>query len=358
MKKAFLILISALLAAAFADNRRQGGLKRETFTIETVNKTTPVKNQGNGDLCWIYAMLATIESDRLMQGDSVNLSADFVARLKLRRSVAESYTAQAQDSITLRGTAPLLLRLLDENGVMPYDSYHSECSYSALCRRLSALTKQAVRRRAGLSQLLKTADDVMDTNVNPLPKHVYMLGAEYTPVEFAHSVCLPGEYVSLTSFTHEPFYKSVRLGLPDNLSGELFLNVPIDSLLNRVVKALRSGRSVCWEGDVSEPGFSFKEGVARLQPAETDLSQQARQRMFETFKTTDDHCLELTGIAYDSAKRPYFVCKNSWGADNPYHGFMFMSFDYARMKTIAVVMKSGNQRLAAGEQHLNLKPYK
>ena len=41
-------------------------------------KTTPVKNQGSSNLCWVYAMLATIESDRLMEGDSVNLSPQYI----------------------------------------------------------------------------------------------------------------------------------------------------------------------------------------------------------------------------------------------------------------------------------------
>lgn len=334
-----ILLISTILAVSCTDNHLRNSGEREVFDIETMNKITPVKNQGRGPVCWIYAMLATIESDRLMIGDSVNLSPDYVARLMLRRSVAAGYVSQGHDSLSLRGTAPMLLRLIDENGAMPYDSYHSECNYDVLCRRLSVLVKQSVNRHTGIERLLSIADDIMDSAINPLPPHVFMLGAEYTPVEFAHSVALPGEYVSLTSFTHAPFYKYMCLDVPDNRSDEVFLNIPIDSLLDSMVKALRSGRSVCWEGDISEPGFSFKEGTARLHPNETDLSQQARQHMFETFRTTDDHCLELIGLARDRQGRPYFICKNSWGTDNPYHGLMFMSFDYARMKTVAVVLK-------------------
>lgn len=330
------------MTVSCAKNRPQNGVGREVFTVETINKVTPIKNQGRGPLCWIYAMLATIESDRLMMGDSVNLSPDYVARLMLRRSVAAGYVSQGHDSLSLRGTAPLLLRLIEENGAMPYDSYHSECNYDVLCRRLSAVVKQSVNRLTGIERLLRTTDDIMDTAINPLPLHVFMLGAEYTPVEFAHSVAMPGDYVSLTSFTHSPFYKYMRLDVPDNHSGEVFLNIPVDSLLSCMVNALRSGHSVCWEGDISEPGFSFKEGIARLQPHETDLSQQARQRMFETFRTTDDHCLELIGLAHDQQGHPFFICKNSWGTDNPYHGLMFMSFDYARMKTVAVVLKKNN----------------
>lgn len=342
MKHIVLLFIAVAFAASCGNGRRQKEGGKPCFHIETLNKTTPVKDQGGSPLCWIYAMLATIESDRLMMGDSVNLSPHYVARMALRSMAADSYTGGGRDTLSLRAMAPHALALIDLYGVMPYDSYRSECNYNVLCRRLDRLVRQNVGRLSGFGPLLKTADNMMDEAINPLPKHVYMLGAEYTPVEFAHSVCMPGDYQWLTSFSHFPFYRQVSLAVPDNKTGESFLNVPIDTLMNRMVKALRRGRSVCWEGDISEPGFLFKKGVARLQKHETDLSQQARQRMFETFRTTDDHCLELIGLAHDENGEPFFVCKNSWGTGNPYKGLMFMSFAYARMKTIAVALRSGD----------------
>jgi len=30
------------------------------------------------------------------------------------------------------------------------------------------------------------------------------------------------------------------------------------------------------------------------------------------------------------------VMKNSWGTSNPYHGLMYMSVDYFKIKTVAV----------------------
>lgn len=340
MKQILIILTAAALTAASCT---EGGslrtVRRQEFIIETLNKTTPVKSQGHSSLCWAYAMLATIESDRLMLGDSVNLSADYVARQLLMQRTTDAYTAAGHDSVTLRGTAPLLLSLIEEYGVMPYDSYRAESNYNAACRRMTALVRQAVNRRTGIRRLRETASSMLDDVLAPVPWHVYMLGAEYTPREFAHSVCLPGEYRAMTSFTHLPFYEDVFLSLPDNRQGGRFHNLPIDTLMNRVTAALRSGHSVCWEGDISEPGFSFKEGTARLSSGSNELSQESRQRMFETFRTTDDHCMELIGLARDRAGNRYFVCKNSWGTDNPYHGLMFMSVEYARMKTVCVVMK-------------------
>ena len=67
MKTFSAILLSAVLLCSC----REGEPPREAFTIETMNKITPVKDQGRSPLCWVYAMLATIESDRLAEGDSV-----------------------------------------------------------------------------------------------------------------------------------------------------------------------------------------------------------------------------------------------------------------------------------------------
>lgn len=332
----------AVLFAVLLGSCGKPKTEREEFRIETVNKTTPVKDQGRSELCWVYAMLATIESDRLMQGDSVNLSPDYVARRALEEQAADFYLSRGSRRISLRGVAPRLLTLIETYGVMPYEAYHADCNYSAVARRTESVAVTAANRREGLGRLDENVNDMLDDAVRPMPRNVYMLGAEYTPVEFAHSVCLPGDYVALTSYTHIPYYIDTPLALPDNRYGEMFYNVPVDTLMAAVEAALRSGRSVCWEGDISEPGFSFAKGTARLagQAATGDGAQRQRQRDFETFRTTDDHCMELIGIARDSGGGRYFVCKNSWGKDNPYGGLMFMSMDYARLKTVAVVLKA------------------
>lgn len=342
MKNLIRLVVTALAAVSCSHGGHRESQPHTHFTIERVNKITPVKNQGKSDLCWVYAMLATIESDRLMEGDSVNLSPHYIARMTLKRELLCSYTSGGQDSVALTAMSPRLLRMLELYGAIPYDSYHSECNYNVLCRKLNILVEQSIHRLSGIDALLKMGDEIMDEYINPMPKKVFMYGAEYTSGEFARSVCKTKDYQALTSFTHQPFYKSIRIDVPDNRTGETFYNIPIDSLMNRVIRTLEQGHSVCWEGDVTERGFSFKQGVARLQTGETDLSQAARQHMFETFRTTDDHCMELIGLAHDEKGHRYFVCKNSWGTANPYHGLMFMSIDYARMKTIAVVMRTKN----------------
>ena len=114
--------------------------------------------------------------------------------------------------------------------------------------------------------------------------------------------------------------------------------MPVDTLMARICSALKAGHAVCWEGDVTEPGFSFARGTAEL-PLRTPCTQEQRQKEFEARLTTDDHCMALTGMARDRRGRLYFIAKNSWGTDNPYGGMMYLSEEYVRMKTIAVVMR-------------------
>ena len=335
----FLIIIAAFLLASCTDfniGRNMDASKKRQFTNETLLGYTPVKHQGSSPLCWAYAMLATIETEHIQMGDSVNLSVDYVARHLLAEQARQHFLSGGYDSITLRGTAPLLLRLISEYGVMPYDSYNApSLNYKALARRLQTMSETS----HDLSQLSTRAQRLFDERIGYMPKNVYMLGAEYTPQQFAHSVYMLGEYTALTSFTHHPFDQTFAIEVPDNYSDELFYNVPIDVMMRRIEMSLRAGHPVCWEGDVSEPGFSFERGIAEL-PDDIPCTQQQRQKAFETRRTTDDHCMCLIGIAHDNKGRRYYIAKNSYGTKNPYGGLMYLSENYVRMKTVAVVVKN------------------
>lgn len=335
----FLIIIAAFLLASctgFNIGRNTDGGKKRQFTNETLLGYTPVKHQGSSPLCWAYAMLATIETEHIQMGDSVNLSIDYVARHLLAEQARQHFLSGGYDRITLRGTAPLLLRLISEYGVMPYDSYNAQSlNYKALARRLQTMSETS----HDLSQLSTRAQRLFDERIGYMPKNVYMLGAEYTPQQFAHSVYMLGEYTALTSFTHHPFDQAFAIEVPDNYSDELFYNVPIDVMMRRIEMSLRAGHPVCWEGDVSEPGFSFERGIAEL-PNDIPCTQLQRQKAFETRRTTDDHCMCLIGIAHDNKGRRYYIAKNSYGTKNPYGGLMYLSENYVRMKTVAVVVKN------------------
>ena len=320
----------------------QKALPPKRFDNDVLNGYTPIKDQGHSSTCWIYAMLAAIETERIMKGDSVNLSPDYAARRMLEEQFDRHVLTGGAAEISDRGTASDLLRIMERHGAMPFDSYttaksgHSPAAgFSLLARKTKAIAQKAVNSKSSPRKFRPMLDHMLDESLGPVPHHVYMLGAEYTPEEFGRSVCPGGYFKALTSFTHHPFGQSIDLELPDNRRHNLFLNLPLDSLLSATVEAVEQGHGVCWEGDISEPLFSFRQGMA-LTATNQHPTQQLRQRLFETRRTTDDHCMAIVGIAHDERGQRYFIMKNSWGTANPYQGLMYMSEPYFMLKTIAV----------------------
>ena len=306
-------------------------------------KTTPVKNQGSSNLCWVYAMLATIESDRLMEGDSVNLSPQYIGRKYLEELADRYYLTNGKEEINMRGMSSMFFHLLRRHGITHYDAFHrDDANFRVLIRKIQQMAQTAHAQRKGLTSFRNDVGTLLDEELHGSPRYVFMLGAEYTTLEFAHSVCHEDEYEALTSFTHHPFGSSFVLESPDNHFHDAFLNVPLDTLMNRIETSLRNGHAVCWEGDISEPKFSFAKGVAKLENEQQKVTQELRQKAFEQQQTTDDHCMEIIGMAHTDKGNRYFICKNSWGTQNPFGGWMYLSENYLRAKTIAVWMKKNS----------------
>ena len=332
MKKSIFIFLTCFVLISCGQQRSRVDIPKEKFTIELRLPTTPVKDQGSSSLCWVYGMLATLETEHIMRGDSVNLSPDYVARMYLseqanRRRLLPNKIVQKEAGITTRGMCTMALDLIQTYGLQHYDAYRHkpDMDYNVLCRKLDKGND---------------TEKLLDKYIGPLPNQVFMLGALYTPLEFAHSVCTDDEYVALTSFTHHPYGQRFPLEVPDNYFHDTFLNVPLDTMMNRIVQSLRSGHPVCWEGDTSEPGFLFGEGYAVLKNEKKKVTAERRQASFEARRTTDDHVMEIVGLAHDQHGCRFFLCKNSWGTANRYGGFMFLSENYVRMKTIAVVLRA------------------
>jgi len=342
----FAASVFALLPTGCAHHANKPDAAAETFTTECLLKYTPVKHQGQSDFCWIYAMLATIESEHLMQGDSVNLSPAFLARCYVEEQARRAFLVGSQGgtpaTFSCRNVATKAIDLLQRRGIVAYDAYHPAPNYRVLERETAHLVN--MQRGGRLADFDRRLDRLLTERMRPVPRFVFMLGAEYTVQEFAHSVCRPDEYVALTSFAHHPYGEAFALEVPDNTDHALFLNLPPDTLIARLDSALAGGHAVCWEGDTSEPRFCWKRGTARLDAAaERQMLRgpslvDARQKAFENGQTTDDHCMALIGTARDKEGRRYYVAKNSWGTGNAFRGLMYLSENYVRAKTIALWM--------------------
>lgn len=339
MKKSIIIIVILTATALLSCSQKSNKEPNRTFTNDILLKHTPVKDQGRNQTCWAYAMLATIETNRLMLGDSVHLSVGYAVRNVISDGYERYCLSKGKLDMTTRATAQTLLNTIERHGIVPHRAYsgYEHANTTVLCNKVRRMAQAAINKHSGTGSHRNMVHCALNETLGAPPLKVFMLGAEYTPQEFARSVCRPGGYMALTSFTHHPFHESFALEIPDNWEQSLFYNIPIDSLMLCIDKALEEGNAVCWEGDISEPGFRFQQGWAMLTKKQRrDLSQKARQEMFEKFQTTDDHAMCIIGKAHDNHGRLFYIMKNSWGTKNPYGGLIYVAADYVKMKTIAV----------------------
>jgi len=216
-------------------------------------------------------------------------------------------------------------------------------------------------------------DGIMDAYLGKRPEKFNYNGREYTPQSFMQSLGLNmDEYVSITSYTHHPFYKPFVIEIPDNWIWGLSYNVPMNEMLEITNFALNSGHSVLWASDVSERGFGFRKGVAVIPitkiedmsdsdrarwiglsdreresqimnldkvVAEKTITQEMRQIAYNNFQTTDDHGMHITGIAKDQNGKTFFKVKNSWGTeDSKYEGYLYVSEAFFLYKTMSIMV--------------------
>jgi len=253
-----------------------------------------------------------------------------------------------------------------------YDS--DRHNHSEMVKYVKAIADVAVELKHRSPEYHKLINNLFDIYLGELPERFTYQGKEYTPLSFAASLELDmDDYIELTSFTHHPYYTRFNVEVPDNWENQLMYNLPLDELMQTIDYALNNGHTVCWDGDVSEKGFSFKNGVAihpnvkkvedysttdrarfekmdeneRLEEVykferpypEVVVTPEIRQAGFESFVTTDDHLMHLTGIVKDQNGTKYYITKNSWGTErNTFGGYLNMSESYVRAKTIFVLV--------------------
>ena len=347
------------------------------FTVTDSVAVTPVKNQASSGTCWGFAT----RSELLRKGKGEHdLSEMFIVRQKLLNQLNDNYLRRGRGNIGQGSLSHTFLNAYNQVGIVPEEVY-SGINYASprhnhgeMMAMLEAVAGVAVKAKKRSPQYDKIVNNVLDTYLGPVPETFTYRGKTYTPKSFAASLGIdPSDYVELTSFTHHPYYEAFELEVPDNWEHARQYNLPLGELMEVIDGALRGGYSVCWDGDVSERGFQFRHGAA-INPDVKDLSRysasdsaafapltetqrldsvfafrrpypeivvtpEVRQEGFETFVTTDDHLMHLTGLAKDQNGTKYYVTKNSWGTDrNDFGGYLNMSESFVRAKTIYVMM--------------------
>jgi bleomycin hydrolase len=235
-----------------------------------------------------------------------------------------------------------------------YDS--DRHNHGELNAYLNGIAEVSLKLRKQSPEYNKLMDSLFDIYLGKVPETFNYGGKTYTPSSFAASLGLDNmdDYVEITSYSHHPFYTQISLEIPDNWDHGLQYNVPLDDFMDIIDNALKNGYTVAWDGDVSTKEFNHNRGIA-ICPEPKDLeeavklekrfpervvTQDVRQTAFETFDTTDDHLMHLTGLFKDQDGNYFYKTKNSWGPDrNPeMGGYLYMSRSYIALRGISFMV--------------------
>ena len=374
-----LVLMLALALSVYAqDNKEAEGYK---FTELKRLPATSVKSQDRAGTCWSWSTISFLETEMMRLGkDSVSLSPMFIVWHTYNEKADKYVRMHGKLNFGQGGASADVTWAIKNYGIVPLEVYkglnygedvhvHGELD-GILKAYLDVVVSNPNRK---LSTAWKRGyDGVLDAYLGEIPEKFTYKGKEYTPMTFYKEATglNMDDYISLTSFTHHPFYTQFALEVPDNWIGEMSYNIPLDELMDVLDKAIDKGYSFSCGSDVSERGFS-RDGIAIVPTAdikdmsnaeitkwvalskkekdaqlykfdkpgkEKEITQEMRQEAFDNYQTQDDHGMHVVGKAVDQAGNKYFVVKNSWGDYNKYHGYLYVSYPFLAYKTTSIMI--------------------
>jgi len=349
------------------------------FTTVKEMPITPVKNQYRSGTCWCFSTISFLESEAI-RINNIKDSTKFPDFSEMF-VVSKSYSDRADKFVRLDGNltwgagseADDVLDVVRDYGIVP-QSAQSGMNYGTelpeqneLDAALEAYVKAIVKNP---NKKLTTAwkkgyQGILDAYLGECPSTFTVDGVNYTPASYRDKMGIKADnYVTLTSFTHHPFYTTFAIEVCDNWRWDKAYNVPIDEFIQALDYALDHGYTAAWGSDVSEKGFTrdglgilladSKKAVGSDQerwtgkvagkpaedalPEEIDATQEYRQQGFDNKTTTDDHGMHIFGIAKDQNGKKYYMVKNSWGLTGKYKGIWYVSEAFVRGKSMDIMI--------------------
>lgn len=385
------ILIASLFfiagASIFAQNTVTNAKdSKYQFTKVAHLDNTPVQSQGFTGTCWSFSTISFFESELIRKGmkEVPSLSEMFIVR-KAYEDKADKYVRYDGKHNFSEGGAFLdIPYVMKHYGIVPQEVYtglqkgeksynHSEM-FGLLENVVNSVVKKAEKGKGISTTWKKGLNGILDAYLGETPTEFTYKGKKYTPQSYFNSLNLDlDEYVSLTSFTNHEMNQPCVIEVQDNWLSATSYNISLDDLFNATVEALKNGYTVAWGADVSEKGFSFKNGIAIapedpstiqmsgsdnrnfsdagadrtsnafLEPVkEIDVTTELRQEGYDNKTTTDDHGMHIVGLYQDQNGKYFFLVKNSWGTSNFPQGYLYVSENYFKWKTMNIyVNKNG-----------------
>lgn len=364
------------------DEEKKEEAEGYTFTVKTEIPATPVKNQYRSGTCWSFSSLSFLEAELIRMGKGeYDLSDMFVVRHAYADKAKKYVRFQGEMNFGGGGAFHDATYVWKKYGMVPEEAYDGKVigEENHVHGELDAVTKAYVdavikNKNKKLTPVWFAGfEGILDAYLGEVPESFTYDGKEYTPRSFADELGInPDDYIEIGSYTHHPFYERFVIEVPDNWLFDYIYNVKLDEMMAVMDYALENGFSVAWGSDVSEKGFSWKNGVA-IVPSEDvkDLSgtekekwekltakekkeslysfdkpveekvitQEMRQMEFDNYQSTDDHGMHITGIAEDQNGNKYYIVKNSWGTEgHKYDGYFYASEAFVRLKTIDIMI--------------------
>lgn len=366
MKKSIFSLAFALLGVAgFSQSY-------EFHTLKDI-EATPVISQDKTGTCWSFSTTSFLEAEIIrITGKKIDLSEMY--------NVRNTYLDKAENYVMRQGKAQFgegglshdVINSARRYGVVPESSFigktnlNEKYNHEKMEAELEAIVKKAVAETPKnypnwKADYLAVLDNYMgklslDGKII-IPEQAFdsknsTEGKSLTPQQFLASTKLDlNDYVTLTSFTNQPYYSKFILNIPDNFANGTFYNLPLDEFIQNIDNALDKGFTLALDTDVSEKTFSGEGGIAVIPENEADtksimdeikpekiITAEYRQQEFENYDTQDDHLMHIVGKVADQKGNQYYKVKNSWGTKSGKDGYVYISVPYVRLKAISVMV--------------------
>jgi bleomycin hydrolase len=331
----------------------------EDFKTIVKNPATIGKNQmESGQYCWSYATCSFLESELIQSGKGIfDLSEDFFIYQAYLDKAMNYILRKGMTSFRRGGLSHDVFRIIKEKGIMPDPFYKIDYIRNNHEPEdvLEAYLNTILKEEYLTENWMKHYKALLDSYFSDRSDQFKYSGAIFTPPAFSKYLQINVDnYVSLTSFTHHPFYSEFVLELRDNYAGGSSLNLPLSDFLAAIDTCLIKGYTLVWDGCVDGDGFSYNKGLAmipntekknfELNPdiIERTVDQQKRQIAFERLQTTDDHLMHIIGIAKNGQGKKFYIIKDSGGEYGPFKGYLYMSEMYLLMNTISVTLNKSS----------------